>query len=214
MAERQESNRNGGRRVPASELLRCFARDFPHDRVSLGDVIAALDDRAFGLLILLLAFPNIFPTPILGLSGALGTPLALVAFQLMVGRHRPWLPKWVTRRSVARSAFVRLIDRVVPYLERVERLLRPRWAPASGWTAERLVAAFCIVLAVVLALPIPLGNTLPALALSLIALGLIERDGLFIIAGTGAGVVGLVLAWAVIAALFHATFYFLVKVFA
>ena len=47
----------------------------------------------------------------------------------------------------------------------------------TGDTPERVIGAFYLVLAVILTLPIPLGNVLPALAISIIALGMIERDG-------------------------------------
>ncbi|MEO5374959.1 MAG: exopolysaccharide biosynthesis protein [Alphaproteobacteria bacterium] len=194
-------------------MLRVLVRDVEGDRISLGDVLAVLDDRAFGLLMLLLAFPNIIPSPIIGLSGALGVPLALVALQLALGRRRPWLPRWLRRRSMPRTAFAALVGHMVPHLQRVERVLRPRLPAVSGGTAERLVAGLCVVLAVVLALPIPFGNTLPALALSVISLGLIERDGVFILAGAGGGILSLAAMWAVIVALVHGALYVLRDLF-
>lgn len=56
---------------------------------------------------------------------------------------------------------------------------------------EYLVGLLCLLMAIVLVLPVPLGNMLPALAISLRALGVLERDGLWILAGlvTAAAVV-------------------------
>jgi len=48
---------------------------------------------------------------------------------------------------------------------------------------ENLAGLVCLLLAVVLMLPVPLGNTLPALAIALMALGVLERDGLWMLAG-------------------------------
>ena len=60
------------------------------------------------------------------------------------------------------------------------------------------------MLAAILMLPIPLGNTLPALAISLLALGVLERDGVWIaiglLASAVAGVVVSGVVWAMIKA--------------
>ena len=79
--------------------------------------------------------------------------------------------------------------------------------------SERLVATFCLVQAIVLFLPIPLGNFLPALAISLIALGLIEHDGLAIMTGIVTGITGTVVASAVIVGMFQAFLFFLRQAF-
>lgn len=201
-------------RVPASRLLLEFANHQENERIALGDLLAWLDDRAFGILMLVLAFPNIFPNPILGLSGMLGVPLAFVAMQLAVGRHRPWLPRAVLERSVARTALLQAVRRLTPALARIERLLRPRWTPVSGWTGERLVAGLCVVLAVALALPIPFGNTLPALAISVIALGMVERDGLAILVGVALGLASLAVVAGVVVALGKTALFFVRDTFA
>ena len=51
--------------------------------------------------------------------------------------------------------------------------------------SDRMLGLICLYLAVLLLLPIPLMNTTPALCLAAIALGMIQRDGLFVAAGIG-----------------------------
>ncbi len=63
----------------------------------------------------------------------------------------------------------------------------------TGKKIEPLVGVICIVLALITIIPIPLAHNVPALALVLIGLGLIERDGLAIIIGAAIGVIGTVL---------------------
>lgn len=196
-------------RAPASRLLGEFARHWQGDRVRLRDVIGVLDDRAYGLLMLVLAVPNIVPNPIPGLSGMLGVPLILVAGQLMLGLRRPWLPGIVADRSVSSLGFRAIFARILPTLERIERLLHPRLRWLRRPPSEQLLAGFCVILAIILALPIPLGNTPTALAISLIALGLIEHDGLAIAAGVAVGIGSIVIVSAVLLALFHALLFFL-----
>ena len=87
-------------------------------------------------------------------------------------------------------------------MQRVERrLLTPRLAALTSPAAERWIGGAIVVLAVVLSLPIVFGNQPPALAIALIALGLIEKDGAFVIAGLVAGIAAVGLVFAVLTGL-------------
>lgn len=187
-----------------SEILLAFARTFPRERVALRDLGEPLGNRSFGLLLLVFALPNTAPLGIPGLSTLTGVPLALVALQMIVGMPRPYLPGWLARRSLARASFQRVIEASAPWLRRLERLMRPRWLALTGLAGERALGAFCFVLAVVMALPIPFGNWLPSIGVALIALGLIEKDGLLASAGIALGLLSLVLLSGVLWAMFEA----------
>jgi hypothetical protein len=157
------------------------------DRITVGEIADGLGQRSFGALFLAFAFPNMLPMPP-GASAVLGAPLIVLSAQFMLGRHA-WLPGPIARRSLRRDDFAGLVRRAVPWLERAERLLRPRLPALAGSRAEPIIGVLLLALSVLLALPIPLGNFLPALAICLFALGVLERDGLWVLAGTGAFVV-------------------------
>lgn len=189
-------------RVPLSVVLFRLAHDDTRERISVGDLLAALGDRAIGALMFFFAAPNILPVPP-GVSTLLGAPLLFLSAQLMLGM-RPWLPGIVTRRSLSRDDLSTLVRRIVPWLVKAEKLLKPRAQALVRPPAENLVGLVCLVLAAILMLPIPLGNTLPALAISVLALGVLERDGVWIALGllasaVAGSVVGGVL-WAMIKA--------------
>lgn len=88
--------------------------------------------------------------------------------------------------------------RLVPWLQRIERIIRPRILLLTEPISERLIGVVAFALAVVLFLPIPFGNMLPGFALALFALGILERDGLAIIAGVLSAIVSAVLVAGVI----------------
>jgi hypothetical protein len=173
--------------------------------VSVGDLLTALGDRAIGALLFVFAAPNVIPTPP-GVSTVLGTPLLFLSAQLMLGR-KPWLPKIIARRSMARGDFESLVHRTVPWLERAEKLLRPRVSGLALPPMEYLVGFTCLVLGVILVLPIPLGNIPPALAISLMALGILERDGLWVLAGLAVALASVLVVWGVILAIIKAAIY-------
>ncbi|MRX51960.1 exopolysaccharide biosynthesis protein [Paracoccus sp. S-4012] len=191
------------RRWRLSDILTRLAEDTTRERVSVGDIVAAMPGRATAALLFLFAAPNAIPTPP-GTSALLGLPMVYLASQMML-RRQPWLPKLVAARSMRIEDFAALVGRAVPVLARAERMLRPRLLPLVSPAAEVLIGAFCFLLALVVALPIPLGNMLPGFAVAILALGVLERDGVWVIVGTMLGLTSLLVVggvvWAMIAAL-------------
>jgi len=164
-----------------SQMLEAIAADESREVISFADLLSALHGRAFGALMIIFAFPNILPSPP-GLSGVLGLPLVYLSAQMALGRL-PSLPGFIARRSVPRGSFAALFNRATPWLARAERLLRHRWAPLTTAPAQRMIGVVCLILSLLLILPIPLGNMLPSIGICLFALGVLERDGVWIIGG-------------------------------
>ncbi len=197
-----------------SQILREFAASNQEPRISLATLRDALGDRGFGILLFIFALPNLVPVNIPLLSAVLGLPLVLLAAQLSYGRHKPWFPDWLERQTFPRLGFAAVLGRTLPTLERVERLLRPRLTWLLSWTGERLVGIAVLVLAAVLALPIPFANFLPAFGIAIIALAIIEKDGLAVLVGLAVGVVSLAVAASVVIGLTKAFLFFLERAFA
>ncbi|MEP6886143.1 MAG: exopolysaccharide biosynthesis protein [Gammaproteobacteria bacterium] len=196
---------------PLSEILTQVARDETRSRVSVGDLALALQDRAIGALIFVFAFPNVIPLPP-GASSVLGAPLLFLTAQLALGL-RPWLPKLVADRSMDRAHFAVIVRRIAPWLARAERLLRPRLEALARPPFEHLIGAICLLLSVVLFLPIPMGNMPPAIAICLFALAILERDGIWVLAGLGATAVSIAVVWGVLFALFRSGLYLVTRLF-
>lgn len=185
-----------------SDLLKTTADTHLHPRLSIGDMLAAMQDRASAALLFIFAFPNILPTPP-GVATILGLPIIFLSAQMALGRP-PHLPRLIADRSMATVQARQLVARALPHLHRAESLLRHRWPLLTAPLAERLLGVICLALAILLSLPVPLGNLLPSLSVCILALAIMERDGLWVLAGLGAAVVsflwlGLV-SWGVIRA--------------
>lgn len=185
----------------SATLLRIAAKP-GRDRIFIRDLLLELDHRAIAAMLFIFAVPNTIPVPP-GVSGVLGAPLIFLAAQLMLGRP-PWLPRIISDRSFARSDFEKVVTKVGPWLQKAERLMRPRLEVFAKPPAEYLIGALVLLLAVVLFLPIPLGNMLPAIAICILALGLIERDGLWVLIGTVVSIASVVIVSGVIAAFAYA----------
>lgn len=148
------------------------------EEFSIGTIVDELGERAFGALMFIFAVPNVIPTPP-GTSAILGLPLVILTFQLMVGRQTLWLPDAIRRRRIDPGLISSFVRRALPTLVRFEKILKPRLSfIVLSNLAERVVGLVSFLLAIVLFMPIPFGNILPAAAIALLALGLAERDGL------------------------------------
>ena len=176
-----------------SALLAEHARTVASERVSLADIADFLGTRSIGAWLLILALPMVLPVPAPGISVLFGIPLMMISAQLALGGRRAWLPAFILRKSMARADYVALMARMQPAVERLERLVRPRarWL-ANDW-AKMPIGLICLVLAMIITLPIPLGHVAPGSAICLLALGLMERDGVVIAIGFVAAVLALVI---------------------
>lgn len=150
--------------------------------VSLDLVIRHFGRRSLGALLFVLALPNIFPMPP-GASIVLGFPLLLIAPQLAAGAMTPWAPASIRKIAFDRAALRRLCERATPWVVRVEHLTRRRLTFMFGHAGDIVMGIICTLLAAILILPLPLGNVMPGLALAVLALSLVQRDGLLAIAG-------------------------------
>ncbi len=164
-----------------SEILTELAADPSRERITLGELKEALQGRAFGALMLIFAFPNILPSPP-GLAGVLGLPLVFLSSMMMAGRP-PWLPLFIANRSMPRGSFAAVFDRAAPWVARAERMLRHRLAFLTWGPSQQVLGAVCLLLSILLMLPVPFANMAPSIAICLIALGVLERDGVWVIAG-------------------------------
>jgi len=184
------------------QALSALASDPQRERIFVGDILGATQGQAIAAMMLLFALPNALPMPP-GTSAILGTPLLLLSLQLMLG-IKPWLPRAIAARSLPKQSLLDMLARAAPWSHRAQVLLKPRWRPLTGTVAMRGIGAVCSVLATIVVLPIPLGNMLPALAISVIALGMLQRDGVWVLAGTAIGAASVALVAGVAYALVKA----------
>jgi hypothetical protein len=172
-----------------SEILTKLANE-PGERLSVGSIFANLGDRSFSLLVVILGLPNCIPMPppIPLLCAFL---LLAVALQMVFGRKAPWAPGVVLRRSVAQADVQKATTRVMPYLLWLETWTKPRLQWSGGGLGAILIGLLLIFLALGLLTAAPFIGQIPwGLAVCLLGLGLVERDGALVIGALVAGAIG------------------------
>lgn len=171
---------------------------------TLGEVIHHVGPRSFGALLFIFAVPNLLPWPP-GATTITGLPLVLLAPQMALGRRVPWLPARVMNRTIRGADIDKMFGKIIPKLEVVEKLSSPRLTHVFGPVGDRVIGVIASVLAVVIFLPIPLGNLVPAVSVSFLALGLFNRDGVLAILGYLVAVISVGLLIFGLIAAYHVT---------
>ncbi len=167
--------------LPLSAILRGVAeRDSP--TVSIDELMELFGGRALGALLLVFGLACTLPLPP-GSTTILGAPLVLLAPQLVIGGGKPWLPRRLRERTLDTALLRRGLPGMLRWLERMEAVSKPRLSFLFGAVGVRLIGLVCTVLALVLILPIPFGNIVPALAVSVLSLALVQRDGVLALFG-------------------------------
>jgi hypothetical protein len=184
--------------LPVSALMLHIARDWPRERLTLGELIHAFGTRGYGLLIILFAIPNLIPLYIPGWSPIFGIPLFIVCAQLAVGLPEPRLPGFLTRRSLRKADLLMIVEKSAPWLKRIERFVRPRPSFLTGAIGARAIGVYGAFLAAIVCIPLPLTNGPTSLACAIMAFGLMEEDTRSILAGAVVGVGATILALSII----------------
>lgn len=167
-----------------SAELNDFVAGIDGEDASIGEVLDAIADRGFGLILLVLALPAALPLPAPGYATPFGLMMALLALQMMRGRTTPWLPERVRRRRVSKSKLAWTMRNAGVPLRFVEWVIRPR---LSGLARNRiflaLVGLVVLLMSISMSMPIPLTNTAPSFVIFVLAAGILEEDGLVLLGG-------------------------------
>jgi hypothetical protein len=157
-------------------------------RLALGDLANALKERAFGLLLLALALPCCLPFVYI-IPQIVALPMLVLSGQMASGRHVPWLPERLKERDFDIAAMRAVVARGKRWFGWAEHFSRPRLLALSGPRATRIVGGLLLIPCASILVPLPSTNTVPGIGAAIVSIGLIERDGLMVIAGLLVGLI-------------------------
>lgn len=153
--------------------------------LTIGEILHFLSGKGRVLIIILLSLPFCQPLQIPGLSTPFGLAIAFFGLRLTFGK-KVWLPHKLLTKQVSKKKIEKIIDKGLVLIKKVKPFIYSR----LNWVCETplmkimnglMICMLGIFLA--LPLPIPLSNLSAAWAIFLIAFGLLEEDGVFILIG-------------------------------
>ena len=173
-------------RSPADKLEAAIDA-LPPGSVTLAQVRDLIGSDGLMLLAAFLTIVFLVPVSVPGMSTVFGAGILLIGVSRLF-RLELWLPKRIEQRRVATDRLRSALQRGLFWFRRLERVSRPQrvsWAASDG--AVRIVNDCALILGAVLLMApfglIPFSNTFPAIALLFLAIGSLQRDGLFILIG-------------------------------
>jgi hypothetical protein len=172
--------------VRLSDALAATSSAVRGHEVTLRELLAYVGEQGLLVFSAILALPFLIPVSLPFMSTALGLPMLLIGIAVILGRL-PWLPARLLDHALPSATVCTVLERGRRAALRFEHLARPRLLALTGSAAVNSVHGVALVLAVLLLMAplpfVPLANTLPAIAIILLCLGLAERDGLILLAG-------------------------------
>jgi hypothetical protein len=162
-------------------------QDLPEGGVTLAKIRDLIGNEGLMLLTAFLTIIFLVPVSIPGVSTVFGGAILLISIQRLLGRPL-WLPKKIEQREVSSDKLRGAFERGLRWFRKLEKISRPQRMPwlVRGRTMHFINNAALILGAVLLMAPfglIPFSNTLPAVAILLLAIGFLQRDGVCILLG-------------------------------
>ncbi len=185
--------------VLASESLKQLALKNKEGKTKISEIMDDFSENGILMAMIFFALPVAVPLPYPpGFTTIMGLPLMLLSVQMLWGNKKISLPDKVNNYEIKNSTLRMISNKITPIVEVVEKYMKPRFSFAKSVYCEQFVGLVCLIAAFAVALPIPLTNAVPAQGITIMALGLLNRDGLIVIAGCMIAILGLIIAIAAI----------------
>ena len=169
-----------------SELLEDILHSIKGEYITLRDLLSMMGESGLLLLCAFLSLPFLFPVSIPGVSTVFGAGIVLISAAITLNRL-PWLPEKVADRRLESGKLRPVLQRGVTFLRKIDRFFKPRMTGlTSGAVMNRVNGLVLMGAGLLLMAPlglIPFSNTLPGIAILLLAAGISQRDGLVVLAG-------------------------------
>jgi hypothetical protein len=169
-----------------SQTLTDITHSINTKEITLRQLFELVGEQGLLLLCAFLTIPFLIPVSIPGVSTVFGAAIILIAIAITLNRL-PWVPNRLMERPIATEKLIPTLDKGAEMVAKIERYIRPRMDGLTNNTAINRLNGLGLVLGgVLLMFPfgfIPFSNTLPGLAILFLAIGILQRDGVFIILG-------------------------------
>lgn len=154
------------------------------ETIRIGELVEGTKDRGFYLFMILFSLPFVSPIPIPVLSNVFGVAVIFLSCRLAL-RLPPLLPSYLGNRKISREHLKTFLLKTAAIAHTVEKIVKPRFGNWMEWPVPRFTNAMLLALmGLMLALPLPpvmpFSHSLPCWAIIIIALAVMEGDGILI----------------------------------
>lgn len=173
----------------------------PEGITKISDLITDFHENGLLLTMLFFAIPVAIPLPYPpGFTTIMGVPLIILSSQMLLGYRQIVLPAKISNYQIRNSILIKISNKIVPVISKIEKYIKPRWSLANSIYCEQFVGFISFCCSIFVAVPLPLTNAIPAFGIVIMMLGLLNRDGLTILLGFIVSFIGMIVGLLVIVA--------------
>lgn len=188
-------------RTTVSSVFYKLGQKEKKEKTRISELLVDFHENGLLLTILFFAIPVAIPLPYPpGFTTIVGIPLMILSMQMLLGFRQVSLPSKINNYQISNDILINISDKVVPKIKFVEKYIRSRFSFAASIYCEQFIGLISLICSIAISIPLPLTNAVPALGITIMALGLLNRDGLTIVLGFITSIVGLIIAFIAISA--------------
>ncbi|EIJ42117.1 putative ABC-type transport system, permease component [Beggiatoa alba B18LD] len=169
-----------------SITLNEVAQHLPAGSLTLRQLLTEIGEQGLLLFCIFLTLPFLIPVSIPGVSTVFGTLIILISIGLLTNRL-PWLPEKLMQKSIQTASLINALEKSAHIFEKIDKFSHPRLTQLTQGTTVLQFNGFMLLLGgILLIFPfgfVPFSNTLPGLAILFLAVGMLQKDGYFVLAG-------------------------------
>lgn len=171
-----------------SEVFEDLKAQTTSPEISIENLLNQFHERGFGFFLFIIALPAALPIPALGINTIIALPLLLLTAQQAMGFKSVWLPQKWCAKTIKTSKIHAFIEKAKPWVKRLEFFICPRLSFITQGVFSHLIGIAGFFMALSVAVPLPLTNTVPSFGIALMAIGVLMRDGLAVLGGMIIGI--------------------------
>lgn len=172
------------KKITLTETLELLNKDREKEKISVDDILKQLSSRGFGALLVGQSLLILLPTgAIPGFPALMALLIIISSLHFFLGKERIWLPKKIRDYKITAAKLDRVVKKAKPFTERIDKVIKPRFSFMFSKATEALIPLLAILLALTIPVLgfIPFLADVPALGILLLGLCLCGNDGLLFI---------------------------------
>lgn len=171
-----------------SKIISDIASQIPEEGINFKEFLALIGEKGGLISCLILVAPFLFPVSIPGSSSPFGLAIILINIGILTKNH-PLIPQRIMEYKISENAMITLLNGMIRVLSGLEKFIKPRFNFLTKPFMDQVNNMFMIFCAflLMLPLPVPLTDFLPAYSILFLTLGSIENDGYLVLAGYAMG---------------------------
>ena len=162
------------------------AADEPDATLTCNDVLRLVGPRSHVIAILMFSLLNLIPAPP-GYNFVMALIIIAMSVSLLFGREMA-LPGALGRLRLPVKIVLKLLDALQRLATFAARISSPRWRVLTGEAALPVVAGIFMLP------PIPFTNMLPSIGLAVLCVGILNHDGIVVLAGAAIVLIGIIIS--------------------